>query len=277
MRADNAFLAVTTTVDEITGEVKPLFGFPVQIAQAVDSSEPSFDIAAPSGAKRQQFYKDPVTNKEVGDDECRRGVFVGDQFHEIPVAKLDEIKAATKITTMTVLGSMPLFQVPFERTTGTYYLQPPPGSAKAMRIVFEALCGGIVDGNVVKPMALVTKRTPKSRQALAVIWADEEAGVLMMSHLRFASQLKEPDEQVLAIQVAQVSQEQCEMARTLVCGMADGRKVLADEHDDLLALREELIEQALAGDPLTAAPLPMVETSSMDSLEQALEMSLAAL
>src|SRR4051812_32173473 len=104
MRGDNHLLAITTTTDEVTGEVKPLFAFPIQVCKATGSEDVRFDIAAPSGAKREQIYRDPVTEKIVSDEDCSHGVIVGDEFRAIPDDALTQIKEATKITTMVALG-----------------------------------------------------------------------------------------------------------------------------------------------------------------------------
>lgn len=277
MKGDHALLAVTTTTDEVSGEVKPLFSFPIQICKAIEDKEPSFDIAAPSGAPRKQQYIDSGTGELVENEDCAHGVRVGDTFRAIASDALDQIRDATKITTLVVKGSLPLADVPFDRALGTYYVQSPPkgGSAKAYRLVYEALCE-VRKGKKVEreAKALVTKRTPRSRQVLCVIYPDQEHGCLMLAHLRFATQLKEPDEAVLAPQLAQVDEVQIDKARQVIDNLGDGRMAIDTEVDDLLALRQELIEQALAGEDLVT-PTPVADTAVTDNIEDALEASLA--
>jgi non-homologous end joining protein Ku len=279
MRGDHALLAVTTVTDEMSGEIKPLFSFPIQICKALEDKEPSFDIAAPSGAPRKQQFVDSGTGELVENDECQHGVFIGATFKPITDEQMEEIKQATKIDTLVVTGQLDLADVPFARTLATYYVQSPPkgGSAKAYRLVYEALCE-VRKGKKIErsAKALVTKRTPRSRQALCVIYPDMERKCLMLAHLRFAAQLKDPDEAILAPQLAQVEEVQVEKARQVIDNLGDGLARIDTEVDEALALREKLIEQALAGEELSL-PTPVAESVASESLEDQLEASLAAL
>jgi non-homologous end joining protein Ku len=279
MRGDNHLLAVTTTTDEVTGEVKPLFAFPIQVCKATDDKEATFDIAGPSGAPRKQQYIDSGTGEVITDDDCQRGVRIGNEFKPIPADAIEKIEEATKVKTMVALGQIPVSDIPWERTTAVYFVQSPAkgGSPKSYRLVYEALKAKRgkkgVPGEPAR--AIVTKRTPRSRQVLAAIYADESLGCLMMVQLRYANSLKAPDEQVLAPQLAQVEEKQIDMARKVIANLPDGAAALENEQDEALPLRAELIEQALAGIEVTA-PTPVAETAAATDLTAMLEASLAA-
>jgi DNA end-binding protein Ku len=280
VKGDHHLLAVTTTQDEITGDVKPLFSFPVQVCKATEDREVKFDIATPSGGTRKQVYVDEATGEAVEDADCLRGIRTGDEFHAIPAEAIEQINAATKIKTMVALGTIDMddYRMRYaHRSTGTYYLQSPVkgGTPKAYRLVYEAL-----QANGEHPArAIVTKRTARSRQKLCVIYADPNAGddgqgCLVMEELRFANQLRAPDEQVLAPLTAKVEQKQIDTARLVINKLGDGATALDSETDEAIALKEALIEQALAGETLTA-PTPVAETAATDDLEALLAASLA--
>lgn len=275
VRGDNHVLAVTTTTDEVTGEVKPLFYFPVQVCKATDEREVKFDIAAPSGAPRKQVYTDSNTGEVVEDAACLRGVRIGDEFHAIDAEAIEQINAATKIDTMVALGTVPMDSVPTERATGIYFIQSPAkgGSPKSYRILYDALRADKKAKRAAQ--GIVVKRTARTRQKLGVIYADTDMGCLMMLELRFASALKQPDEQILAPQAAQVEQAQIDVARKVVDGLGDGMQAIETEQDDAQPLKASLIEQAVAGETLSV-PTPVAETAKADDLTAMLEASLAA-
>lgn len=276
MRGDNAVLAVTVSTDEITGEVKPLFAFPIQICKATDEREVKFDIAAPSGAPRKQAWLDSGTGELVDDSQCLRGVRFGDDFKAIDPEAIKEIDNATKITTMVAQGVVDLADVPFDRATGIYFVQSPAkgGAPKSYRLLFEALRA---DKKAKRPAkAIVTKRTARTRQKLGAIYADENLGCLMLVELRFATSLRAPDEQVLSPQLAQVEEVQIDMARKVVDErLGDGLAALGSAVDEAVELRAKLIESALAGEAIIA-PTPLAETVATDNLEAQLMASLGA-
>lgn len=270
-------LAVTTTVDEVTNDVKPLFAFPVDVVKATEDSKSPFEVAAPSGVKRVQQYVDPVTGEVVDDGDCPRGVFIGDEFKPIDPDALAQIKAATKIETMVNLGTTPLEGIREkygDRIVGRYFLQSPAkgGSAKAYKMTYDGLRGSKKQ----PPLAIISKRTARSKQKLVFIYADETEGCLAMCELTFAAQVREPDAQVKQpVETAEVTQQQIEMVRKVLEGSGDGLNALDTEADEAVALEAELVEQAIAGEAVTA-PTPIAKTAESDDLMAQLEASLAS-
>lgn len=276
MRGDNYLLALTTTTDEITNEVKPLFAFPVQVCKATEDKAVKFEIAAPSGAKRQQVYLDPATGEIVADADCPRGIFVGDEFKPVDAEAIAAIDSENKITTMVAMGNAPLGGLREkygDRISDRYFLQSPVkgGSHKAYRLTYEGLLGK----GKLPAMAIIVKRTKRTKEALGFIYADEDQGCLAMCEVKFAAQMREPDEQVLQPLTADVDQKQVEMARKVIEAMGDGMAVLDSEIDEANALKAGLIEQALAGEAFTV-PTPIAATVEQDDLEAALMASLTA-
>lgn len=273
MRGDNHLLAITTSVDEVTGEVKPLFGFPVQVCKATDAGgDVTFENAAPSGGEIELRRVDSVTGEVFEYADRLRGIKVGDEFKQISAEQIKEIDEQTKVKTMVALGSLSLADARAkygDRVAGRYFLQVPAkgGSAAAYKLVYTAL---LKDKG-----AIVTKRTPRSRQQLGYVYADEDEGCLVLAAIEFAAAVREPDEQVLSFQSASIEQGQVDSVRKLIAAMPDGHGVIAAEVDEAVALRAELVEKALAGESIEA-PTPVAKTTATDDLTAALEASLAA-
>jgi len=109
----------------------------------------------------------------------------------------------------------------------------------------------------------IDPQTAHLDEVLAVIFADGSKGCLMMNTLSFTADCREPDAAVLAPQQAEVQQEQIDMARQLIDAMPDGNEVLAAETDEAIALKRELVEEALAGKAIEApAPKAVAETKA---------------
>jgi non-homologous end joining protein Ku len=284
MRGDNHVLALTTTTDEITGEVKPLFSFPVQVCKATGSeADVKFDNAAPSGAEYEIKYVDPVTGETFEYAERLRGVRVGDTFKEIDADSIAAIEEATKVKTMVVAGKVPLDQMRAQygdRAKGVYFLQSPAkgGSPTAYKLVYEALLPEMKGKKEVAPaQALVMKRTSRTRQKLNYVYACPERKCLVMVECEFAAAMRAPDEQVQAsVKHAEVTDEQVAMARKVIAEkIGDGIPVMEAEVDEAVALKRDLVEAAVAGEGIEA-PTRMSEKPVVDDPTDALMASLAA-
>lgn len=282
MRGTNHLFALTTKVDEITGEVVPSFSFPVQVCKATESNgNVSFDGAAPSGAEYKTQYVDEATGEVFEYGDRLRGVRVGDEFTPIPEEAIKAIDEATKLPTMVALGRIDLDDALAkygDRICGVHFLQSPAknGSPKAYRLTYEALREQKSGKKVVqKAQAIVTKRTARSRQKLGLIYADENRGCLMLAEVEFDAKMREPDAQILAPQSAEVSDELIEKARAAVAALSDGSLAIENEVDEALSLRQELIEKALAGEAIEVPEAISGEATEDDNLAAALEASIA--
>lgn len=282
MRGTNYVLALTTTLDEISGERKPLFAFPIQVCKAIDEGKDvKFDIAAPSGAARETVSRDSATKKEVAAEEIQHGVRVGDTFYPISQEQIDGVKTATQIKTLVAEGSMPLsdFFAEYGSTIqGRYYVQSPTkgGSHKAYRLTYESLLEVRKGKRVLRPaQVIVTKRTPTSRQKNCAIYSDPTRGCLVLVDIAFADAVVEPDDAILAPQTAQVTAEQIEMARTVVDNLPDARGFIASSKDEAIALKQALVDAAIMGETV-AVPTPVSDTVQTDDLTSLLEASIKA-
>lgn len=284
MRGDNYLLAITTTTDEVTGDVKPLFALPIQICKGTEESKVKFDWAAPSGAPRAQVFVDSVTGEPVGPEDCTRGVRVTeDDFREIDAEEIAKIDAEEKITTIVAEGTEPLAGLREEygdRITGRYFVQSPVkgGSAKAYRMVYESLREVRKGKKVLAPArAIIVRRTKRTKQALAFIYADETQGALVLCEMVFANQVREADEAVKQpVATAQIEQTQIDKLRIVLDALGPGRPTLDTAIDEAEARKVALIEAALNGDVIEPMPMPVAATVEMDNLAAALDASLAA-
>jgi non-homologous end joining protein Ku len=259
--------------DNHTLALNDLVSFPVQVCKATDDGgDVKIDNAAPSGAPIKLRYTDEATGETFDYGDRLRGVKVGDEFKQIPADSLKAIDEQTKVKTMKALGSLPLKTAREkygDRVNGRYFLQVPAksGSATAYRLTYEAL--------LKDKAALVTKRTPRSRQQLGYIYADKDLGCLVYVTLAFADCIREPDEQVKIALTAKVEAKQVDMARQIIGALPDGVEALDTESDEAVPLRRELVEKAVAGESIEA-PTPVAQTTATEDLTAALEASLAA-
>lgn len=277
MRGTHANLVVTTATDEVTGEEIPRFSFPVQVCKATESQEVRFDRATPNGSEYQQVYRDKVTGEIFETGDLIQGVRTGDSFTEIPKESIKAIDDALSSKDIRVERSVDLDDVPFERVTGTYYLQVPAkdGAAGHYRVLYEALQGTKRPKTPAK--ALRVSYAARSRRKLAVIYADTTLGCLVLVTLTYAASVRSPDEQVLCHQQAEVDKEVVKKARQVVEGLDTDKAGDWDTPvDETIARRAELVEAALAGEGIEV-PVPTGETSASEGIEAALEASLAAL
>lgn len=283
MRGDNDSLVLSTTTDELTGEQRPLLQIPVQVCNAVSSTgDVRFDVAAPSGAPRKTMYVDEATGEKVEDDECPRGVRVGDQFVPVPDEQREAITDATKLSYMRVAGHAPIDDLMRDYghlVKGAYFLQPPAkGSPKAYRLAYEALLPQrTARGKIIAPaLGITMKRTAKTRQRASIVYASETHRCLMLLDVAFPSDVREPDAQVLSHLAAEVSDAQVENARTLIEAMPDASEFLTECIDDTREQRQELIDQVLAGEAIEVPTKAVAESVEEDNLEALLEASIAA-
>jgi len=247
-----------------------LIKIPIQICKGTESKDVKLDRAGPSGGALKQLLIDSVTGEQVETTEVQHGLRVGDDFHPIPAEALEQINEATKLDEMRVNGSLPVEEIPFDRVTGFYYIQSPTkgGAHQAYRLIYEAL--------LEEERAITAKWTARSRQKLAVIYADGSRGCLVMNTLEFASCVRGTDDALIAPQQSEVNQDQVEMARAVIEQMPDGHDVLSTEVDEAIALKQKLVDDAIAGKTITVKPASAAKVTASQDLTALLEASLSA-
>jgi non-homologous end joining protein Ku len=117
------------------------------------------------------------------------------------------------------------------------------------------------------------KWTKRSRQALGVLKAHGRTGTLMLTQLAWAEDFRSPPAPALAIQQSTVSTDEIEAARALISAMGDTTAAIDELRDDAIAMREELLKRALAGEMDTAPVIgeAKAEVDLMGQLASSLE------
>lgn len=282
MRAfQNSVLTVTTKLDEVTGEEKPLFAFDVGLVAASDSAEARPELATPHGSTYTVQYRDDVTGEVFAKDDLVHGVRTGDSFSVVSEDDLAAINEATKLPDIRVERSVPLSEVPFDRVNGKYFLQVPSksGGHLAYRLTYEALLEQAPKGKAKARPALAfrVRYTSRSRQKTGIVYADPEAQALVLLTLTFAAKLRSPDEAVLAPQAVEVEAAKVAKARKVFEGLdVAARGDFDSPVDEAVEQKRELVESVAGGEAVPVADTPLVEVTKADALEDALEASLAA-
>lgn len=244
-----------------------LLNLPVGVCKATGELEDvKLNLGDAQGRRLSQQYVDPDGNAVAREDQTR--TFEG---HLIDQEALEQIAEATKLPDLTILKIEGRSRLVMEahRITGFYYLQSQKknGNINAYKLFADALRE--MDG------VAVTKFTFRSRQHLMIIWPDAE-GVLCASTLAYAGDMRSPDENVTAHLDAAYTEQEMAAAKMLLSAMSDNDSdPLSTETDDAVSMRHDLVQKALAGEPL-ALPAAPSQPEANTALADALAASLAA-
>lgn len=182
---------------------------------------------------------------KLSDGEQRAVRLAGDHLVRLPQPRLDEIVENSKRTfgDMEVLEAIDYRQVPTERISGSYWLQPAQGSAKTLSLLAAALRQ---TGKVA-----VVKWCSSSREKLGVIRVRGPEGhrALLLSELVFANDFRTADEDALEINNVDLDDRSVGVAVSLIESFARGADDPAlidtasdDAVDARIALFTELAE-----------------------------------
>lgn len=250
-----AILTTTIQLDDAG-----LISVPVQLVNATDKgADISFNMADSNGGPVKQQYVD--ANGMVVARADMTKTFEGTM---IPAESIKAIDESTKIKTLKVEQLVDATGFPFDRVEGRYFIQANPkiGNPKAFKLLVEALDGSVA----------VTKVTIRSRQQLLALFVQD--GVMMGATMLFADELAKPDTAVEAHKAEEVSEAEVTMAKQLL-EMKRGTGFLDNAKDEGLAQRRTLVDEAVAGKPITA-PVEVEDEAPADDLMAALEASLKA-
>jgi DNA end-binding protein Ku len=253
---------VTTTLE--LGVGLRTFSIPVKVRKVSQKQDIRIDRASPDGNPLGNLTIDKVTGEQVANEDIRRGKFDGEQFHEIPAEMLAVIEEQTKLDTLAVENFIPVKDVPFERASDAYFLAPDT-NPRPLRLLYEALSK--------TKRAGVGKLVFRSRQQPFVIYP-AHGGVFLLT-MSFAADFAEADEAGTAISQVDVPKDQVAMAVELVESLASDADVLDTFEDDLIPLKSELVERALAGQKIEARTKQKKATVAHDGLMESLRESLA--
>lgn len=265
------------------GEPGSAFSIPVTLKKIKTASDVSLDTATQFGEPTGTTPVSAATDRvlEEVDLPLQKGVFKskpvkGDKrtwgdFAPISADDLATIEEATKIEAFTVEHFIPLADVPMERVTDAYFLAPASGmGAKPLVLLARAMKKRKVAG--------VFKMVKTSRQHLAVVY--EKDGGLIVNTLAFAQDfgaVREAAEELNGQKVTISKAEQAQAEKLVELLAADG-SVLDRFEDDLIPLKSDLVERALAGKalPKQKKKVSLVQGGG-DDLEARLRLTLAGM
>lgn len=211
-----------------------------------------------------QQYVDEKTEEVVKKDDQAKGVFVGDEFREIPVKKLDEIQETIKQDGAVLeLQFVPRDTVPALNSTSLDFLKPRKGYEKKLGMLAAAMKDS--------GMAFIATFVPTSRQKLVVGFVDED-GSFKLATMLFAAQVRDAEPVITDVDAKTLG-----LAKKLIkaSSVKDYTTATKDVVDEVVAMRREAIDAVIDGKP---APKPKKETKTKQdlSLEDMLEASLNA-
>jgi Ku protein len=244
-----------------------LLTVPVALRKVTQKQDVKLDRATAAGNRVKRIEVDAVTG-EVVDGEFRHGRFDGDTFHAIPESAIVAIEEETKIESFAIEHFVPLKDVPWERVQDAYYIAPQSkvGSVKPLKLLHAALAKSKKAG--------AFKLTLTKRQYPAIIYASN--GGLIVNTLAFAADFTQVHEADEAIANAEVKPAEVALAVQLIEANASDADVIDTFEDDLVALKQRLVDEALAGRTITTkAKAPVAPSPSGDLLMESLKASIA--
>jgi DNA end-binding protein Ku len=216
---------------------------PVKLEKISVRTDVKLDRASESGNKIKRVELDSVTGEECLD--YKQGVFEnpreGTGFREIPAEALEAIKEQTTLDTFQIEHFVPVKDLPTERFSDTYYLAPQTGvNPKPLKLLHEALKRTKKAG--------VFKLTLTSRQYLAALYAHN--GALIVNLMHFAGDFKKAERAGEKLVGVEVDPKQVALASDLIEAMSADADVIDSFEDDLVPLKQSLVDAALAGKTL---------------------------
>lgn len=244
-----------------------LINLPVGICKATgELDDVKFNLGDSQGRRLTQQYVDPE-GKVVPLDQRTKTI----DGHVIDKDSLEAIAEQTKLPVLNVskIEARSKFVAQSFRITGYYFLQSTPktGNLNAYKLFVDAL-------QKIDAVA-VTKFTFRSRQQLLVLYPMN--GVLCANTVSFGTDVREPDDTVMAHRAGSYSDAELDMAVQLLTALsANGGDPLASETDEAVTLRHELVEKAKSGEKIEK-PADAPQADKNAALADALAASLAAI
>lgn len=270
--------AVAAPVGEGDGPDVPVQSDPLAVGDVVaadpgpeardEAPEPEVTQAAVVPGEYKQVLVEAGTGEVVEKEKVRRGIRREDGSFIDLTDQVEAIDERTKLERMDVVGFIDSTRVTRSRVLGSYFVGAgdDPQAPRALRLIAEGLKKTRRAG--------VVKWTKASRQTLGVLVS--EGGTLRLLELAWAEDLREAPAKAAVIAKAVVTESEVDAVCELIEAMSDTTETLDNLRDDAIALREELIARAEAGEMDVRVVEPVAEAESAPDLEAALTASIAA-
>jgi len=240
-----------------------LIYIPVKLYNASETNELSFNMLRRSDKSRIRYVRVSAdTGEEVPNEEIVKGY----EFSkgEYVVLEEDDFKKANvkKTQTVEIVTFVDAAQVDYKLYEKPYYLEPIKGAAKAYALLRDALkrSGKVGVGRFVL----------RNRETLGVI--KPEGNVIVLNQLRYASEIRPPDELTLPGE-GQVAEKELDMAVSLIDTLS-GEWRPEEFHDTYTEDLERIIQAKVEGrepEAVAEAPIPIEVTDLFAKLSQSLE------
>lgn len=186
-------------------------------------------------------------------------------FRPIAANEWAATEDATKDDALEVLDAQPLSEFPLAFSTGTYYVRAEKGNRSA-----AGALGALVAGLSKARMGCVVKLCKSSKQDLAVLWSYQ--GFAVLSMIPFTSQFVRPGDAERAHMKVDVSDAMVERVIDLLQANRNSEGFQwASLADTGLALRQALVDRALAAEPTTEQPTADAVPDLMEQLEASIK------
>lgn len=231
-----------------------LVSLPVKIySTAETSSKVSFNLIwKDRGVRVRQQYVDPADGTVVPKDEIVKGYeFAKDQYVLFTKEEL-EVVEAPKSDSIEIVSFVPADSVDRLFFNKAYYLGPDKGGARAYRLLSAAL---EETGRVA-----VAKHATRGKQYVVLLRPYE--GGLLLEQLYYQDEVRSFSE--VPLEEGQVNEAELKLAVQLIDQATSDEFDPSQFHDEVRERTLQLIEQKVAGQEITAAPVEEAKTQIID-------------
>jgi DNA end-binding protein Ku len=231
-----------------------LVSLPVKIYSTSESSRKvSFNmIWKERGVRVRQQYIDPADGAVVPREEIVKGYeFAKDQYVLFTPEEL-EVVEAPKSDEIDIVSFVPADTVGRLYFNKAYYLGPDKGGARAYRLLAAALRD--------MDRVAIAKHATRGKQYIVMIRPHEEG--LLMEQLYYADEIRAFDQ--VPLEEGDVNEAELQLAKQLIEQAASDAFDPSEFRDEVREKTLELIEQKIAGQEITAAPVEESKTKIID-------------
>lgn len=240
-----------------------LIYIPVKLYNASESSELSFNLLRRQDKSRIRYVR---VSADTGEEVPAEDIVKGYEYAkgEYVVLEEEDFQKANvrKTQTIEIVTFVDAPEVDYKLYEKPYYLEPIKGAAKAYALLRDALARSGKVG--------VGRFVLRNREALGTIRPEGE--VIVLNQMRYANELKSPDELTLP-PIGETPEKELDMAVSLIDTLS-GEWHPEQYHDTYVEDLQRIIQAKIEGRQPEAegeAPIPIEVTDLFAKLSQSLE------
>jgi DNA end-binding protein Ku len=242
-----------------------LIYIPVRLYSASQSQDLDFNLLRRGDKCRIRYAR---VCRETGEEVPYEDIVKGYEYRkgEYVVLEDEDFERANvkKSKTIDIVSFVNAEEIDEKFLEKPYFLEPDPGAQKVYGLLREALKSSKKVG--------VARFVLRTREHMALIKAEED--VIVLNQMRFASEIRSPDELDLPKE-AGVNEKELDMAVKLVEQLTepwDPENYRDTYTEDLKRIIQEKVE-GRAAEPAEEEPVPIEVTDLFATLSQSLEMA----